>query len=207
MADAVTGRVHERRLVAGVEPADSGWLGVTSPAVGYWRRAPALGALVVPGGDLGELEILGAVHRLIAPAGARGLVIKLAQPRLGRAPVGYGERLALLDPEAAATGGAQIATTAAQASQVSETGLAFRSSSSGRFYCRPAPGKPPFVEVGQEIARGHTICLLEVMKTYSRLVYGGDELPERARVVAIRPDDGADLAAGDIILELERIER
>jgi acetyl-CoA carboxylase biotin carboxyl carrier protein len=201
MADAVTGRLFEPQLTALAEPLDDGRVVVASPAVGYWRKTPALGALVLPGGALGELEILGAVHRLVAPEGARGIIAELAVPRRGRVPVGYGERLALLDPEAAGV----VTTRAASAPEVeaSETGLAFRASSSGRFYSRPAPSKAPFVEVGQQIERGHTVCLLEVMKTYSRLVYGGDGLPERARVVAIRPSDGDDLGEGDVILELE----
>jgi acetyl-CoA carboxylase biotin carboxyl carrier protein len=200
MADAVTGRILERRLTALVEPSADGRLAVAAPAVGYWRRAPALGALVLPGGELGELEILGVVHRLVAPEGARGVITELSVPRRGRTPVAYGEPIALLDPEAA---GEAAAAEAAPAAAAGATGLAFRAVSSGRFYGRPAPSKAPFVEIGQEIERGHTVCLLEVMKTYSRLVYGGEGLPERARVVAIRPSDGDDLAAGDVILELE----
>jgi hypothetical protein len=42
------------------------------------------------------------------------------------------------------------------------------------------------------------------MKTFNRVVYGGDEMPPVARVAAIAPADGDDLAAGDVILELER---
>jgi acetyl-CoA carboxylase biotin carboxyl carrier protein len=200
MADAVTGRMFEKRLAARVEAVGEGKLAVAAPAVGYWRRAPAIGALVLPGGELGELEILGVVHRLVAPEGARGVITELAVPRRGRAPVTYGQTIAILDPEAAGdVGRAEAAPEAAAGG----TGLAFRAGSSGRFYGRPTPSKPPFVEVGQVIERGHTVCLLEVMKTYSRLVYGGDGLPERARVVAVRPHDGDDLSAGDVILELE----
>ncbi len=200
MADAITGRLLEKRLAALVERLDDGRVAVAAPAVGYWRRAPAPGALVLPGGELGELEILGVVHRLVAPEGARGVITELPVPRRGRGPVSWGQRLAVLDPEAAGEAAAEDASTAVEASA---TGLAFRASSSGRFYSRPAPSKPAFVEIGQEIERGHTVCLIEVMKTYSRLVYGGDGLPDRARVVAIRPSDGDDLAAGDVILDLE----
>jgi acetyl-CoA carboxylase biotin carboxyl carrier protein len=47
--------------------------------------------------------------------------------------------------------------------------------------------------------------LLEVMKTFNRLTYGGDGLPSEAKIASIGPADGDDLNAGDIILELERL--
>jgi acetyl-CoA carboxylase biotin carboxyl carrier protein len=47
------------------------------------------------------------------------------------------------------------------------------------------------------------VALLEVMKTFNRVQYGGSGLPERARVLRVVPSDGDDLAAGDAILELE----
>lgn len=200
MADAVTGRLWQPHLPARTEPAEDGQVRLLSPGVGYWRRAPAQGSLVVPGGDVGEFEVLGVVHRLIAPASARGLVVELAQRRRGRIPVGYGDPLAVLDPSAA---GDVAAGADAAAGGTDEAGLAFRASSSGRFYSRPAPSKPPFVEPGQIVEKGQPVGLIEVMKTYSRLLYGGDDLPARARIAAVRPADGDDLAAGDVILELE----
>jgi acetyl-CoA carboxylase biotin carboxyl carrier protein len=57
--------------------------------------------------------------------------------------------------------------------------------------------------VGDEIATGQTVALLEVMKTFNRLAYGGDGLPERARVKAVLVRDEADVEAGAPILELE----
>jgi biotin carboxyl carrier protein len=92
----------------------------------------------------------------------------------------------------------------AGASQIaSSEGLVFRAPMSGRFYRRAGPGKPAFVSEGDLISAGHTVCLLEVMKTFNRLAYGGDDLPERARVKAVLPADGDDIAAGAAILELE----
>ena len=49
---------------------------------------------------------------------------------------------------------------------------------------------------------GQTIGLLEVMKTFNRLVYQGDGLPARALVEKIVPGDGDDVARGDVILLL-----
>ena len=45
--------------------------------------------------------------------------------------------------------------------------------------------------------------LLEVMKTFNRLVYQGDSLPGQAKVAQILPSDGDDVVRGDPILLLE----
>jgi acetyl-CoA carboxylase biotin carboxyl carrier protein len=57
--------------------------------------------------------------------------------------------------------------------------------------------------VGDVVTRGQTVALLEVMKTFNRLTYGGDHLPERARVVAVHPRDEDDLDEDDAIFDLE----
>src|SRR5690606_3181477 len=112
---------------------------------------------------------------------------------LTRRPVDYGTELLTLDPEA--LGGALAAEASkASAAPLSADGmLLFTAPSSGRFYQRPAPDKPPFVEVGQIIERGHTLGLLEVMKTFTRIYYDDPKLPARAKVVAIVAADQADL--------------
>ena len=32
----------------------------------------------------------------------------------------------------------------------------------GTFYRSPAPGKPPFVEIGQKVKKGDTVCIIEI---------------------------------------------
>ena len=110
-----------------------------------------------------------------------------------------------------ASAGAQAAAAAPRADTAHSTaasrpadtaGLAVHAPSSGRYWARPAPDKPPFVSVGDVVATGQTVCLLEVMKTFHRVTWGGPGLPERARVTAIHPQDGDDLTADQVILEL-----
>ena len=65
-------------------------------------------------------------------------------------------------------------------------------------------GKVPVLRgVSLKVAPGQTVALLEVMKTFHRVAYGGDGLPERAKDVAIVPAEESDLAGGDAILTLE----
>ena len=173
-----------------------------APGVGLWREAPVLGALLRPGMKLGALEVLGALSELVVPEGAAGIAVELADPSRARRPVGHGDVLVLLDPNAAG----QAAVIDTKESVKTASGLIFASPMSGRFYGRPSPDKPAFVSAGEEIGPGHTIGLLEVMKTFNRITYGGPHHPERARVKRVVPRDGDDLAAGDALLELEPIE-
>jgi acetyl-CoA carboxylase biotin carboxyl carrier protein len=76
---------------------------------------------------------------------------------------------------------------------------------SGRFYSRPSPTEPPFVAAGEVVQRGRTVGLLEVMKTFNRLVYQGDDLPEQAKVDRVVPNEGDDVVRGDVILALRSL--
>lgn len=39
----------------------------------------------------------------------------------------------------------------------------------GTFYGAPAPGQPPFVQLGSQVAAGDKLCLIEVMKLYTTI--------------------------------------
>lgn len=195
-----TGREYEPEMTALAVPVD-GRIEVRAPAVGLWREAPAPGTLVRPGDAIGRIEVLGVLHRVIAPAHARGIVVAPADEIPARQALGHGQAMLVLDPEAAA--GVVAEDAAVVEAGTAAEGPVFRAPTSGRFYGRPGPDRPAFVEVGDEITVGQTVCLLEVMKTFNRVSYGGKGVPERARVKAVVPADEDDLSAGDVILVLE----
>jgi acetyl-CoA carboxylase biotin carboxyl carrier protein len=39
----------------------------------------------------------------------------------------------------------------------------------GIFYSSPAPGKPPFVELGKSVVRGDVLCIIEAMKIMNQV--------------------------------------
>jgi acetyl-CoA carboxylase biotin carboxyl carrier protein len=39
----------------------------------------------------------------------------------------------------------------------------------GTFYRAPSPGAPSFVEVGDTVARGKTLCIVEAMKLLNEI--------------------------------------
>jgi acetyl-CoA carboxylase biotin carboxyl carrier protein len=96
-----------------------------------------------------------------------------------------------------------VHATATGHAKHADHGLVFRAPTSGRFYGRSTPDKSPFVAAGAELATGATVCLLEVMKTFHRVAYGGADVPPRARVRAVLVADGDDVNAGDALLALD----
>jgi len=177
---------------------DAGRLVLASPSPGLFRIAVRAGDLVRPGSVLGELEVLGRRVAVTAPEGVRGAVVATCGDGLARPAVDHGAVLVTVDPSALG-GDALALPSPAAAAAVAAAGRVFRAPTSGRFYGRPTPDKPPFVAAGGELAPGATICLLEVMKTFHRVTYAGE--PARVREVLVH--DGADVNAGDPLLTLE----
>jgi acetyl-CoA carboxylase biotin carboxyl carrier protein len=163
------------------------------------------GDLVTPGSDLGELVVLGRASILVVPRSASltsgGIALRLP-PAVH--PVAYGDLLVEIDPSLQGAAGASAsASSPAAATGDAALGLVFHAPTSGRFYGRPGQDKPPFVAEGTQLTAGSTVCLLEVMKTFHRVTYGGPGLPDTARVRRVLVADGADVNAGDPLLALE----
>ncbi len=185
-------RQFEPRLEVLAARDGDGWI-LKSPAPGLFL--PAAGLTLVTGGlAIGDLEVLGRRTQLVAPE-VSGLVTGVA---LDTRKVSYGDTLLVLGAASAIAGRAAAVEAAHET-----TGLVFRAPTSGRFYSRSTPEKPAFVTVGDTLSAGSTVCLLEVMKTFNRVTYGGPGLPERARVREVLVADGADVTAGDPLLALE----
>ena len=177
---------------------DGGYIRLLSPEVGLFTRARTPGESLAPGEIAGVLVSLGREIELIVPEGASGVVVSKT-PERARQPVGYGDVLYELASEA----GAERAPRVAAASVVASGGLALRAQQSGRFYHRPAPNEPAFVAPDSIVKDGTPIGMIEVMKTFSHVIYrSGGALPARARVVRIVARDGADVKIGDVLLEL-----
>ena len=182
-------RQHGRRAEIVATKLDAGWK-LASPQPGRFHPAITKGPLA-PRDIVGTLAVLGQTIELVVPAGVTGWI----DGELAQRTVDYGDPIATLIP--AAAGSATTAEAVATAAQTS--GPVFRAPTSGRYYGRPGPDKPPFVTAGMELAAGTTICLLEVMKTFNRVLFDG----ERARVREVLVTEGADVNAGDPILSLE----
>ncbi len=194
-------RLHEATMVALAKQEAEQWV-LRSPAPGWFIPNLALPA-IMRGQAIGELDVLGRRFTVLAPD-VFGLAIATRELLTARA-VAYGDVLAVANTKASlqAMMGKLESAPAEELAATGRTGLVFRAPTSGRFYSRATPEKPVFVSVGDELTAGTTVCLLEVMKTFNRVTYGGANLPERARVREVLVADGADVTAGDPLLALE----
>jgi oxaloacetate decarboxylase alpha subunit len=68
----------------------------------------------------------------------------------------------------------------------------------GVFYRAPEPGQPPFVDVGEVVVPGQTLCLLEAMKLFNEL-----KADSGGRVVAIHAENAKPVEFGQLLFELE----
>lgn len=73
----------------------------------------------------------------------------------------------VLPPE---LGGAAISGAATAAAAPPEpAGHSVKSPMVGTFYRSPSPGSPSFVEVGQSVTKGQTLCIIEAMKLLNEI--------------------------------------
>jgi acetyl-CoA carboxylase biotin carboxyl carrier protein len=67
----------------------------------------------------------------------------------------------------------------------------------GTFYRAPAPGEPPFVDLGTRIRAGQTVCILEAMKLMNEL-----ESEVSGEVVEILVENGTPVEFGQVLMRI-----
>ncbi len=68
-----------------------------------------------------------------------------------------------------------------------------------RFYRSPAPDEPPFVDVGDVVATGEPVAVLEVMKTYNPV-----EAPFNCEILEILAEDGEAVEYGQPLFRVKQ---
>lgn len=96
----------------------------------------------------------------------RLLIRRGKQPIYTAAPVPAAP-VAAPAPVAAAPAAAPAAAAATEAPAA--PGVIVTSPFVGTFYRAPAPDAPPFVEVGQTVRKGQTLCIVEAMKLMNEI--------------------------------------
>jgi len=68
----------------------------------------------------------------------------------------------------------------------------------GTFYVAPSPGARPFVELGQQISAGDTLCVIEAMKILNQIEADVDGV-----VAAVLVENGQPVEFGQPLLVLD----
>ncbi len=188
-------------LVARAEPgAEARWT-IRAPAVGIWVDPPDEGRVVGTGSPVGKLSRLGRHLELRLPELPPGRVCRVSSQR--KVAVGYLDTLFHLLPIELADGSpagefGSAGVTAAAGSEAAAWSVV--APTEGVFYRRMEPNAPPLVDVGSRVRIGQTIGLIEVMKTYNQIVFGGSGAPAEGEVVEIRVSDGDEVKAGQVLV-------
>lgn len=100
-------------------------------------------------------------------------------------------------PVIAAPAAVPAATPAPAADPANHPG-ALKSPMVGVAYLAPEPGKPNFIQVGDTIAAGATVLLIEAMKTYNPI-----RAAKAGKVTAILIEDGSPVEYGEPLVIIE----
>ncbi|WP_250473064.1 acetyl-CoA carboxylase biotin carboxyl carrier protein [Caballeronia sp. GAFFF1] len=96
-------------------------------------------------------------------------IVKNAAPVYMQAPQQYAPQVqAQAAPGASASGDAG-ASAGAAASAAAPQGHVVTSPMVGSFYRAPSPGADPFVQVGDTVKEGQTLCIIEAMKLLNEI--------------------------------------
>ncbi|UJF19158.1 acetyl-CoA carboxylase biotin carboxyl carrier protein [Vibrio sp. SS-MA-C1-2] len=106
-------------------------------------------------------------------------------------------------PAPVAIAAAPVAQTAAPVAAIEEapaevTGHSVRSPMVGSFYRAPTPEAKPFVEVGQQVNVGDTLCIVEAMKMMNQI-----EADKAGVVKAILAEDGQPIEFDQALVIIE----
>jgi biotin carboxyl carrier protein len=194
--------MNEPSLLLRVDRAGDGTLRVLSPGAGWWWEHPAEGTLVGPGGRVGRFSSLNRSFTLVLPEGAAGKIVG-GVPGDRRVAVEYGQVLLELAPVRSGEDEGTVregSAGSAVAADLAEGTRAVVSPTDGVFYRRPSPDAEAFVEVGSRVRVGQALGLVEVMKTFNQIAYGGPGFPDEAEVVEIRAGDAEEVRAGQVLI-------
>ncbi len=201
----------EKTLIAKIreDEEDPQTLLVTSPVVGMADGAPRKGVFLNAFDRIITVKVLHQRYVLRLPRNVHGWVIETFIPN-GFTPVAYGEPIARLDPRAlgaTAEGSSTADGTTAAAGEGEDAGLiTIRAPSEGIFYRRPSADSPSYVEVGSSISSGAILGLVEIMKCFHQITYGGPDLPENGEVTQILAEDTSEVHFDQALFQVKPVE-
>ena len=95
-------------------------------------------------------------------------------------------------------GAVGLATEAAPEPVVNKNAVSVTSPLVGTFYRAPAPGAASFVEVGQEIKVGDTLCIVEAMKVMNEI-----KSEVNGKVLETKAENGKPVEFGQVLFLIE----
>jgi acetyl-CoA carboxylase biotin carboxyl carrier protein len=102
-------------------------------------------------------------------------------------------------PAYAAPPAAPSAVAPAVHVEVDDDGHAVKAPMVGTFYTSSSPGSPPFVQVGDRVKEGDTLCIIEAMKMMNQI-----EADVGGTIKSIRAQNGDPVEYGQILFVIDQ---
>jgi len=186
------------RLVAKVDTEDDQTFLVRSPAVGMADGVPDQGVYLNPSEGFLTLTILNRRYVLQLPRNVQGMVTEQLVEDTWTA-VAYGQPLLRLSQAADLVASRTAAEGGPGQAKDADDLIAVPAPSDGVFYRKASPETPPYVTEGSQVSSGTVLGLVEVMKSFNQITYGGPGLPESGTVERILADDASEVAYGQTL--------
>src|SRR5215831_1620989 len=141
---------------------------------------------------IGEIEITEGEEKVrISRQGASAQPLIMAAPALQQLPMPM--------PGTAPVPGSSMVPPGAEGGKPTEpAGHQLKSPMVGTFYRAPSPGAPAFVEVGQAVTKGQTLCIIEAMKLLNEI-----ESDVAGTIKAILVENGQPVEYGQALFLIE----
>ena len=134
-----------------------------------------------------DLRKLKKLIDLVQESGIAELEITEGEEKVRINRTGSGNPAVYFPQQAQAAAPAAVGPAAAPvAVPAAETGHTLKSPMVGTFYRSPSPGSPPFVEVGQSVSKGQTLCIIEAMKLFNEI-----ESEVKGKIVKVLVEDAS----------------
>jgi acetyl-CoA carboxylase biotin carboxyl carrier protein len=138
---------------------------------------------------IGEIEITEGEEKVrISRQSPGGAPVIMAAPNMPYAAV----------PGTGGPSGGMPAAAPAAPAPAEPKGHQLKSPMVGTFYRAPSPGAPPFVEVGQQVTKGQTLCIIEAMKLLNEI-----ESDASGTVKSILVENGQPVEYGQPLFTIE----
>jgi acetyl-CoA carboxylase biotin carboxyl carrier protein len=145
-----------------------------------------------------DKELIRELARLLDETGLGEIEIQQENFKIRVARPGANAAALAPAPSPAAVGSGPPAPETRKPEDVATHPGVVKSPMVGTAYSAPAPGAPPFVELGSEVKQGQIILIIEAMKTMNQI-----PSPRDGRVVEILVADGQPVEYGEPLLIIE----
>lgn len=143
--------------------------------------------------DITEFSVENEQERIFIKRGPDKEIVQVAAPAAVAAPVVAQQPTAMAAPTAAEA-------PVAPAENPNDKYEAIPSPIVGTFYRKPSPDADVFINVGDVVEPGQTLCLVEAMKLFNEI-----EAEFKCKIVEIVKDDATPVEYGETLFLVERV--